>query len=51
MTIWRVPAPLCRFEWKGELEAYWEVYLDPISDEHTPEEISAEQLLELCFLV
>lgn len=31
--------------WEGPLEAYWEVYLDSISDGYTPHDISAENLL------
>ncbi len=32
------------FEPEGTLEAYWEVSLDPISDEYTPKEINAREL-------
>lgn len=30
---------------RGELVAYWEVALDPVSDDYTPAEISADDLL------
>lgn len=33
-------------EMQGVLRAYWEVALDPISDNYTPAEISAYELLE-----
>ena len=33
-------------ERKSPLEAYWEVHLDPISDDYTPEEADAFELLE-----
>lgn len=31
-------------EWQAELAAYWEVHLDPMSDDYTPLEISAREL-------
>jgi hypothetical protein len=33
-------------EQEGELVAYWEIASDPISDDYTPSEITAHQLLE-----
>jgi hypothetical protein len=35
------------FEWEGPLVAYWEAELDPISDDYTPDEIPAIDLLKL----
>lgn len=32
--------------WEGLLQAYWEVSLDPMSDDYTPEEIGATELLK-----
>ncbi len=32
--------------WEDELWAYWEVELDPISDDFTPQDISAQELLK-----
>lgn len=32
------------FEWEGKLVARWEVSNDPISDDYTPDDISAEDL-------
>lgn len=31
-------------EWEGMLVAYWEVALDPISDDYTPQELDAREL-------
>lgn len=42
---WKVGVLGSDYEWEGLLEAVWEVHLDPISDDYTPEEISAEELL------
>ncbi len=44
---WKVKNSKYDFEWEGILEAYWEVELDPISDEYTPREISAQELLSI----
>ena len=46
-TIWTVKSLRSDYEWEGELLAYWEVNYDPISDDHTPQEISAEELFNL----
>ena len=42
---WRVPFRGREGSWEGPLVAYWEVELDPISDDYTPDEISAQELL------
>ena len=42
---WRVRSRQHDFEWVGPLVAYWEVNLDPMSDDYTPSEIDAEELL------
>lgn len=44
--IWRVGFKGQHDAWQGELVAYWEVHLDPMSDNYTPFEISAEDLLQ-----
>lgn len=44
---WKVKSPRPGNELEGELVAYWEVYYDPISDNYTPQEISAEELFNL----
>jgi len=43
-ATWRVRSLRSDYEWEGVLVAYWEVYLDPISDEYTPREIDARGL-------
>jgi hypothetical protein len=45
-TKWKVTNRPNGVQWEGELVAYWEVDMDPISDKYTPEEISADDLLE-----
>jgi len=42
--IWKVSSLRSGYEWQGMLVAYWEVYLDPISDDYTPQEINAREL-------
>jgi hypothetical protein len=42
---WRVRSRQYDFEWEGPLEAYWEVEGDPISDDYTPDEVDARELL------
>jgi hypothetical protein len=42
---WRVKSVSRDYEWEGPLVAYWEVENDPISDDYTPGEISADDLL------
>jgi len=46
-TIWKAKRHRTGREWESELVAYWEVYFDPISDDYTPQEISAEELFNL----
>lgn len=43
---WKVRNLRSDYEWEGALEAYWEVRLDPMSDEYTPNEIAALELFE-----
>jgi hypothetical protein len=43
---WRVRILETGEEWEGPLEAYWEVYLDSISDDYTPE-VDALKLLRM----
>lgn len=43
--MWHIRSREHAFEWDGELIAYWEVALDPISDEYTPAEMPARDLL------
>lgn len=47
MTKWRVSAPKYNDEWEAELVARWEVSGDPISDNYTPDDISARDLFRL----
>ncbi len=44
---WKVRSRRSDYEWEGMLTAYWEVELDPISDDYTPQEISADGLLSI----
>ena len=44
IPTWRVRHRRTDYEWEGILVAYWEVALDPISDEYTPKEIDAREL-------
>mgnify|MGYP005818037755 CR=1 FL=1 len=45
---WRVPyGRNGRGHWEGSLQAYWEVDLDPVSDDYSPRETSADYLLDL----
>ncbi len=44
-TIWKVTSRQGGHEWSGPLIAYWEVDRDPISDDYTPQEINAAELL------
>lgn len=44
MPVWRVRSLRSDYEWEGVLVAYWEVELDPISDDYTPREIDAHEL-------
>jgi hypothetical protein len=47
MAKWKVRNRHSDHAWEGELVAYWEVCSDPISDDYTPDEISADELLAL----
>ena len=47
MATWRVRSRQGSFQWEGELVAYWEANYDPISDDYTPEDISASDLLRM----
>ncbi len=44
---WRVGFRRNEGAWEGRLVAIWEAHLDPISDNFAPDEISAEELLEM----
>lgn len=44
-SVWRVRHLQSDYQWEGPLVAYWEVDHDPISDNYTPDEISATDLL------
>lgn len=41
---WMVRSLRSGSEWEGRLVAYWEVALDPVSDDYTPREIGAREL-------
>jgi hypothetical protein len=43
-TTWKFRGLNSGQEWEGVLIAYWEVSLDPISDEYTPQELDARKL-------
>ena len=43
---WRIGSRRNDFQWTGPLVAYWELDHDPISDDYTPDEISAEDLFD-----
>jgi hypothetical protein len=47
LAEWKVKVRHSTYEWQGPLEAYWEVSCDPMSDNYTPDEISASDLLML----
>ena len=47
MNRWRVQHRGREMSWECSLSAYWEVMGDPISDDYTPNEISARDLLDL----
>jgi hypothetical protein len=44
-NCWRVQNLRTGAAWEGPLCAYWEVESDPISDDYSPDEISAQDLL------
>jgi hypothetical protein len=43
-STWKVRSLRSDYGWEGVLVAYWEVYLDPISNDYTPREIDARAL-------
>ena len=45
--IWRCQNLTTGFAPEGVLEAYWEVALDPISDDYTPQEVDARELFHI----
>ena len=45
--VWRVRFRTRDGEWEGSLVADWEVEQDPISDDYSPGEMAAEDLLQL----
>ena len=47
LPTWKVRSRDSDFEWEGALEAYWEVSSDPISDNYSPDEISAHDLFDI----
>ena len=44
IPTWKVRNHRSDYEWEGLIVAYWEVSLDPINDEYTPQEIDAREL-------
>ena len=44
--IWKFTIIATGHERKAALEAYWEVYYDPISDDYTPHEVDASELFK-----
>jgi len=44
---WRVRCLRNDYEWQGHLVADWEVDLDPISDDYTPDDTDAAELLRI----
>ena len=46
-TIWKMQSRDSNHTPECNLTAYWEVELDPMSDDYTPQEISAEELFHL----
>lgn len=44
IPTWKVRDRHSDYEWEGLIVAYWEVSLDPISDEYTPQEMDAREL-------
>lgn len=44
---WRASGRQTGYSWESPLWAYWEVLLDPICDDFTPEEVSAGALLRM----
>lgn len=46
-VVWKVRSLASSHDWAGPLIAYWEVHLDPMSDDYTPDEISAVDLFRM----
>lgn len=46
-ATWRVCNHQTGYEWQGPLVAVWEVNMDPMSDDYTPDDIDASELLRL----
>jgi len=46
-NIWTASSLKTNYTWHGALEAYWEVSFDPISDDFTPDDMSATELFEM----
>src|SRR5438046_1211381 len=44
-NLWRAGYKTRSGEWQGELVAVWEVHRDPMSDDYTPDEMAAPDLL------
>ena len=44
IPTWKFSSLRSGYEWEGVLVAYWEVSLDPMSDDYTPQEIDAHEL-------
>lgn len=47
MKIWKVTRKISKYSWESWLDAVWEVSLDPMSDQFTPESKTAAELLDL----
>jgi len=46
IKTWKVRSLRSGYEWEGILVVFWEASLDPISDDYTPQEITARRLFE-----
>jgi hypothetical protein len=46
IPTWKVNSKTTNYQWEGVLVAYWEVSLDLISDDYTPQEIDAQTLFK-----
>ena len=44
---WRSTSKITNNVWESNLLAWWEVHLDPLSDDYTPDAISAENLFDI----
>ena len=45
-TTWKVSSRHTDHQWTGEIVAYWEASLNPVSHDYTPDEISAGDLFD-----